>query len=318
MLFQSLLLASTASATCLHGLSKFKRAEGEVVVGTFGYTGLKSPLNWASLDEGNLACKSGRNQSPINIDDTIALATEAPTVDIPEQAVEFENLGTTIEVIVNGTTSFAGTDFRLKQFHVHTPSEHRLGDEYFPLELHFVHEGVTNASNLAVISALFQLSTQGSDPLLSGLAPSLSAIATPGTKTEIESLDFSSLVEHVQSTPLHQYTGSLTTPPCAEGLTFLITAQPLPIDVDTFNQIKSIVKFNSRYTQNALGEANMIEVAMVSGTETQMAPPAEEAQGGASQEGQAGQPEKGATVVISEIQGTPLATPVSGVVVKKN
>jgi hypothetical protein len=84
-----------------------------------------------------------RVPSNIHQDDTIALATEAPVVDIPEQAVEFENLGTTIEVIVNGTTSFAGTDFRLKQFHVHTPSEHRLGDEYFPLELHFVHEGVS-------------------------------------------------------------------------------------------------------------------------------------------------------------------------------
>lgn len=64
-------------------------------------------------------------------------------VTIEEQAVDFENLGTTIEVIVNGTTSFAGSDFRLKQFHMHTPSEHRIGEEYYPLELHFVHEGVS-------------------------------------------------------------------------------------------------------------------------------------------------------------------------------
>jgi hypothetical protein len=51
MLFQSLLLAGTASATCMHGLTKFKRAEGEgeVVVGTFGYTGLKGPLNWVRI-----------------------------------------------------------------------------------------------------------------------------------------------------------------------------------------------------------------------------------------------------------------------------
>jgi hypothetical protein len=124
----------------------------------------------------------------------------------------------------------------------------------------------------------------------------------------------------VQTTPLHQYTGSLTTPPCAEGLTFLVTAEPLSIDVDTFNQIKSIVKFNSRYTQNVLGEDNIIDVAMVSGTESQQLPPAEAetGEGGETQEEQAAQPEAGATVVISEIQGTPLATPVSGVIVKRN
>ena len=67
MLFQTLLLAGTASATCLHNLSKFKRAEGEVKVGTFGYTGLISPLNWPSLDPANVACKTGKTQSPIVI-----------------------------------------------------------------------------------------------------------------------------------------------------------------------------------------------------------------------------------------------------------
>lgn len=69
MLFQTLLFASTASATCLHGLTMFKRetADGEVEVGKFGYTGLAGPLNWASLGPENEACKMGKNQSPINI-----------------------------------------------------------------------------------------------------------------------------------------------------------------------------------------------------------------------------------------------------------
>lgn len=80
------------------------------------------------------------------IDSKVAIATEKPVLDIPEQAVEFENLGTTIEVIVNGTTKFAGSDFRLKQFHMHTPSEHRVNDEYYPLEVHMVHEGVSKFS----------------------------------------------------------------------------------------------------------------------------------------------------------------------------
>lgn len=68
MFFTTLLLAGTASATCMHNLQKFKRQEGEAVkVNTFGYTGLIGPFNWAALEPENEACKTGTNQSPINI-----------------------------------------------------------------------------------------------------------------------------------------------------------------------------------------------------------------------------------------------------------
>jgi carbonic anhydrase len=71
MLFQFLLLASTASATCLHGLSMFKReegAEGGVKINTFGYDNpTNGPFNWATLAVENEACKAGTNQSPINL-----------------------------------------------------------------------------------------------------------------------------------------------------------------------------------------------------------------------------------------------------------
>lgn len=183
MLFKSLLFASTASATCLHGLSMFKRAagaeNGTVEINTFGYGPENGPFNWASLAPENEACKAGLNQSPINIgtdlpagnlkkrnviihkracvnetssDATIGAAANRPVVDIPDQAVEFENLGTTIEVVVNGTTSFNGTDFRLVQFHMHTPSEHHINDEYFPLEVHMVHQGVCKSNPFAASS----------------------------------------------------------------------------------------------------------------------------------------------------------------------
>lgn len=275
MFFTTLLLAGTASATCMHNLQKFKRQEGEAVkVNTFGYTGLIGPFNWAALEPENEACKTGTNQSPINIDETIALATEAPVLDIPEQEAEFENLGTTLEVILNGTTSFAGSDFRLKQFHMHTPSEHRIGEEYFPLEIHMVHEGVADPSSLAVISVLFDIASAGEESLdlISALGPEVAKIATPGTKSPLAGLPFESLINHVQTTPLFTYTGSLTTPPCAEGLTFLITQQPMKIDVDSFNTIKKAIKFNARYTQNTLGSDNLIAVAQLAGTAEQLIP----------------------------------------------
>ncbi|KAJ4334849.1 hypothetical protein N0V87_006544 [Didymella glomerata] len=297
MLFKSLILASTASATCLHGLSMFKRAagaeNGTVEVNTFGYGPENGPFNWASLAPENEACKAGLNQSPINIgtdlpagnltkrnviihkracvnesssDATIGAAADRPVVDIPDQAVEFENLGTTIEVVVNGTTSFNGTDFRLVQFHMHTPSEHHINDEYFPLEVHMVHQGVLDNTQLAVIAMMFQVSAGDSDPVIAGLSSSLDAIATPGTKTKIENgLDFSGVLSKIESSDILQYSGSLTTPPCAEGVTFLVVKDPLDIGVADFNAIKSIVKFNSRFIQNTLGQDNMLRIGANSG-----------------------------------------------------
>jgi hypothetical protein len=173
---------------------------------------------------------------------------------------------------------------------------------------------IADPNSLAVIAVLFQLTTATSDPLIAGLQPHIAAISQPGTKTAIESgLDFSNLINHVQTTDLFTYTGSLTTPPCAEGITFLIAREPLAIDVDTFNEIKSVVKFNSRYTQNVLGEENLIGVGMVAGTEQQFEPPAPVA----VEPTPAAPPAeitKGATVVISEVAGQP--TSLLGVIVK--
>lgn len=79
--------------------------------------------------------------------------------------------------------------------------------------------------------------------------------------TETEALDFAPLVAAINAQPLSTYTGSLTTPPCAEGLQFFVTTQQLPLNVATYNKIKSVVGFNARYTQAAPGQENLLSVA---------------------------------------------------------
>lgn len=311
MLFNTLLMATTASASCLHGLSMFKRAEGELPA--FGYGAENGPFKWADLAVENEACRTGTIQSPINLDTTTAArasspvvtrrqavegnegangtapAADRPVVDIPEQSVVFENLGTTIEVIMNGTTTFQGADFRLVQFHMHTPSEHHVDGEYFPLEVHMVHQAVgtfppllhtptqttqthtnphaADETQIAVMALLFQLSPSGSDPLISSLTPSLSSIQTPGSKVDIPAgVDFTSAMARMESSDILQYSGSLTTPPCAEGVTFLVVKEPLALGVEDYNAIKKTVKFNARFIQNSLGGENMLAVGGKSGS----------------------------------------------------
>lgn len=112
------------------------------------------------------------------------------------------------------------------------------------------------------MAVLFDLSLDGSTtPLLTGALQNIGRIREPGTVTTTGPLIFNQVVNHLRTTPLFQYTGSLTTPPCAEGLEFLVTAVPMPINVQTFRALKSVVKFNSRYTQNTLGQQNLLLVA---------------------------------------------------------
>jgi hypothetical protein len=130
---------------------------------------------------------------------------------------------------------------------------------------------------------MFQVSAGESSSIIKSLASSVSAITTPGTKVAIpEGIDFTDVLAKVASSDVLQYSGSLTTPPCAEGVTFMIVKDPLDISVADFNSIKSVVKFNSRFIQNSLGEVNMIEVGNLAGTAQALQPPPIEAASGAN------------------------------------
>jgi len=134
LLKTSLILAcaSQALASCSYGTFLHPRAEeGEPVpVSTFGYTCAQGPLNWVALaPEVNQACASGTQQSPIDMVDGV-FQMVSPTdmkLDIPDFAdgTEFENLGTTVEIIAQGgSLEIANMTYEFKQAHFHLPSEH--------------------------------------------------------------------------------------------------------------------------------------------------------------------------------------------------
>ncbi|KAF9255523.1 hypothetical protein L218DRAFT_883926, partial [Marasmius fiardii PR-910] len=54
--------------------------------------------------------------------------------------------------------------------------------------------------------------------------------------------------------------GSLTAPPCTEGIKFVISSKPLPVNVRTYNIMKSVMKFNARPIQNTLGGPNVLQI----------------------------------------------------------
>ncbi|EEB99917.1 hypothetical protein MPER_00275, partial [Moniliophthora perniciosa FA553] len=85
-------------------------------------------------------------------------------------------------------------------------------------------------------------------------------VKSPGTVSKTGHLDFTEVADAFATGSLYTYTGSLTTPPCAEGVTFIVLYQPLNIDARTYNSMKSVMKYNARYLQNDLHEKNLIQL----------------------------------------------------------
>ncbi|KAK1656258.1 alpha carbonic anhydrase [Colletotrichum phormii] len=289
---------SQVLASCAYGTHLDPRAEeGKVKVNNFAYTGSNGPLNWVALDAtANQLCATGTTQSPI---DMVAgsfnvLPGSSINLEIPDMAegTEFENLGTTVEVIAKGgSMQVGGSNFTLQQFHFHLPSEHLDAGKSMAMEMHMVFEGANQ--EIAVIGTYIDLEqgaaaaapaapvaeaapaipAMGTNPikaeaassnLLETVFSSLDAIKEPGTVTKTGALDMQEVVTLLSAGSFQSYMGSLTTPPCSEGVQWLVSTQRLMVQPQTFTAVRDVIGFNARFPQNTLGQANIIQVAQQS------------------------------------------------------
>ncbi|KAG6816629.1 hypothetical protein H0H87_004476 [Tephrocybe sp. NHM501043] len=231
---------------------------------SFGYTGTDGPLGWSRPTE-NPLCSTGKNQSPVNVDSTTTSVSKAKVaLDISDTSSSFVDTGHSLRANMKGKLQFGDGSYELVQFHFHTPSEHRLNQEFSPLEMHMVFKSANAATATdppkLVIGVLFEVAASATTDLLATLAKSIPTTqGEPGIKTG--TLRFATIIKHIQEQGLNQYQGSLTTPPCTQDITWLVSAKTLDVDVSTFNAFKKVIKYNARYTQNTPGQQNLISFA---------------------------------------------------------
>lgn len=116
---------------------------------------------------------------------------------------------------------------------------------------------------MAVVGFMIELAGS-SDSVTEIMTASLSnvgEIPSAEDETLTDALDFSGLASHISGSNVFSYSGSLTTPPCTEDIAFNVVEVPIFVNVATFRAVKDVVKFNSRYTQNAPGQINLLENA---------------------------------------------------------
>lgn len=162
------------------------------------------------------AC-NGANQSPINIDKTVHAQLEPLRFSYNSTLESIENNGHSIQVNVaeGGLWQIDGELFMLKQFHVHTPSENQIKGKNYPMEVHFVH--ANPKGELAVLGMMYEYGPE--NPSLARMWQHL-----PKKKGEKITLIEQYLVHDFLPKNLNYYrfSGSLTTPPCSEGVRWFI------------------------------------------------------------------------------------------------
>jgi carbonic anhydrase len=143
-----------SAASCFHGTRLQARSVASplearaVAAPDYSYSGERGPFNWHGIKDAYKQCARGRNQSPVDIyPGTTGIKTVAasnrPMLNYPTQPNgQATNLGATIQTDASGTMTYEGVEYRLLQWHFHTPSEHRLRNLHHPFEVHFVHERV--------------------------------------------------------------------------------------------------------------------------------------------------------------------------------
>jgi carbonic anhydrase len=210
----------------------------------WSYAGEGGPENWGMLSPEFRVCALGFEQTPIDLTGGIKSQLSGILPIFRPMPLRILNNGHTIQVnCAEGSGSYIdGRRFDLVQFHFHHPSEHLLDGRNFDLELHFVHR--SPEGQLAVLGVFIQAGAE--NPALAPIWAAMPATQTPETEIGTEILPGALLPAE---RGFFRYQGSLTTPPCSEGVLWSVFRQPIEASAEQIRQFAEIFPVNARPVQ---------------------------------------------------------------------
>lgn len=213
------------------------------------YEGGEGPEHWADLSGDFELCTTGTEQSPIDL--SAAATVSGDTLELEYATIDdhVSDTGHTVQLTADSEASveYNGQEYELVQMHYHDPSEHTIDGVAAPVEFHFVHED--DDGELLVVGVLGRESSTGADNV--AFAPFIAATATASSGDVAGSIDLASLLP--TSTDHFAYPGSLTTPPCTEGVQWIVMQNPVDLGPAQIDALQSAYAHNSRPVQ-PLGE----------------------------------------------------------------
>ena len=209
----------------------------------WGYDGKDNPKHWSELNPQYAACGTGHTQSPINI--TNAKREDLPPLQFNYNAVPLSIINNGHTVMVNyapGSTLTVGDKtYSLQQFHFHHPSENHINGTKYDLEAHLVHADASG--HTAVVAILFKIGDTPS-PMLDTLWKNVSPEKEKVVEVSSVSINVKDLLP--LSTGYYTYAGSLTTPPCTEGVTWYVFKTSVSISKAQVDAFAKFYKHHNR------------------------------------------------------------------------
>lgn len=212
------------------------------------YSGEVGPEAWGRLKPEYSQCSTGQRQSPIDIRGGIAVQLEPIQFDYRTSGFSVIDNGHTVQVNLppGNAISVLGRRFELLQFHFHRPSEERINGRQYDMVAHLVHQDAEG--KLAVVAVLLDRGV--AQPIVQAVWNALpleknEAQAAPGT------IDLNKLLP--EDRRYYTYMGSLTTPPCSEGVLWMVMKTPVPVSPEQIDIFARLYPMNARPVQQAAG-----------------------------------------------------------------
>ena len=213
----------------------------------WAYEGENGPQKWGAMKPEFNVCAIGKRQSPIHIEETATLPGPAEPLQISYQPSggSVVNNGHTIQVDLEGdnTLTVRGSVYKLVQFHFHHPAEEKVNYKGFAMVAHLVHRN--DAGQLAVVAVL--MDPGAPNPLIHNVWTHMPLDTADRVKLPAGAIDMNKLLPQDQR--YYQFIGSLTTPPCTEGVLWLVLKQPMTLARDQLKMFSALFPNNARPTQ---------------------------------------------------------------------
>ena len=212
------------------------------------YQGVAGPESWGKLQAEFSKCSVGTRQSPIDIRDGVKVQLDPVQFDYKPSAFRVIDNGHTVQVNLapGNSIEVLGRRYELLQFHFHRPSEERINGRQFDMVAHLVHKDVDG--RLAVVAVL--LDRGSAQPVVQSVWNNLPL--EKGEEVPAKTaLDLNALLPAERS--YYTYMGSLTTPPCSEGVLWMVMKNPVPVSADQIGIFARLYPMNARPIQQASG-----------------------------------------------------------------
>ena len=247
-----------------------KRAAPKKHTVHWSYEGEGGPHNWGKISKQYLACANGKNQSPIAVESESLLNLDLPTIDFDYRDSRFSIVdnGHTVQVnyLEGGAMTILGQRYELVQFHFHRPAEEVVNGKRYDMVAHLVHKN--SKGQLAVVAVLLTLGEE--NRFIQTLWNHMPIEKKKPIEPPTAKVDLAKFLPANKA--YFHYMGSLTTPPCTEGVAWYILQSPVEVSAGQVEVFSKMYANNARPTQRMNGRLVKASRAPADGVASKPAP----------------------------------------------